>query len=408
MKNIIVSIILVLSLIGIILIDKSSKLLLLLILILSLSLSFLVNVIMNKNFTKNKDKIIIFILEAFLVAIALALTIPTQNNIKDQTSKDKVILDKSNIIAYKNVNLGEEKSDITITEGGSYTLSGTFSNSVIIDTEDEVELILDNVEINNSKTATIIGLNAKKITITLADQSINKLSDGGNSEYDGCIFSNAPLEFNGSGTLIVNGNQNEGEGIATETQTITFNDGIYQITSNDDGINAGGDGATITINGGKFYINANGDGIDSNQDLVINGGEIFVIGSDKDGDSGIDTDDGYTINGGVVIALGTDMIELPESTSKANTLAFSLNSIIPKDTLITLKSEIDQISFNAPKSFKTIIISMNFNDTNYSLYQNPNYNDLYGIIENVLDIGEILEINQQNDLKIDKQINYYK
>lgn len=408
MKNIIVSIIFVLSLIGIILIDKSSKLLLLLILILSLSLSFLVNVIMNKNFTKNKDKIIIFILEAFLVAIVLALTIPTQNNIKDQTSKDKVILDKSNIIAYKNVNLSEEKSDITITEGGSYILSGTFSNSVIIDTEDEVELILDNVEINNSKTATIIGLNAKKITITLADQSINKLSDGGNSEYDSCIFSNAPLEFNGSGTLIVNGNQNEGEGIATEAQTITFNDGIYQITSNDDGINAGGDGATITINGGKFYINANGDGIDSNQDLVINGGEIFVIGSDKGGDSGIDTDDGYTINGGVVIALGTDMIELPESTSKANTLAFSLNSIIPKDTLITLKSENDQISFNAPKSFKTIIISMNFNDTNYSLYQNPNYNDLYGIIENGLNIGEILEINQQNDFKIDKQINYYK
>lgn len=405
MKNIIFSIIFVLSLIEIILIDKSSKVLLLLILILSLSLSFLVNVIINKNFTKNKDKMIIFILEAFLTTTILALTIPDQNNIKDQISKDKVILDKSNIIKEKNVNLSDKNRDITITEGGNYTLSGTFSNSIIIDTKDEVELILDNVEINSSKTATIIGLTAKKITITLADQSINKLSDDGNSEYDGCIFSNAPLEFNGSGTLIVNGNQNEGEGIATEAQTITFNDGIYQIT--DDGINAGGDGATITINGGKIYINANGDGIDSNQDLAINGGEIFVIGSAKDGDSGIDTDTGYTINGGVVIALGTDMIELPESTSKAYTLAFNLNSSITKDTLITLKSENDQISFNAPKSFKTILISMNFTDTNYALYQNTNYNNLYGIIENIEDIGEILEINKQS-IKVDKQINYYK
>lgn len=404
MKNIIFSIIFVLSLIEIILIDKSSKVLLL-ILILSLSLSFLVNVIINKNFTKNKDKMIIFILEAFLTTTILALTIPDQNNIKDQISKDKVILDKSNIIKEKNVNLSDKNRDITITEGGNYTLSGTFSNSIIIDTKDEVELILDNVEINSSKTATIIGLTAKKITITLADQSINKLSDDGNSEYDGCIFSNAPLEFNGSGTLIVNGNQNEGEGIATEAQTITFNDGIYQIT--DDGINAGGDGATITINGGKIYINANGDGIDSNQDLAINGGEIFVIGSAKDGDSGIDTDTGYTINGGVVIALGTDMIELPESTSKAYTLAFNLNSSITKDTLITLKSENDQISFNAPKSFKTILISMNFTDTNYALYQNTNYNNLYGIIENIEDIGEILEINKQS-IKVDKQINYYK
>ena len=40
--------------------------------------------------------------------------------------------------------------------------------------------------------------------------------------------------------------------IATEAKNITFNNGTYIITSNDDGINAGGDGATITINDGTI------------------------------------------------------------------------------------------------------------------------------------------------------------
>lgn len=54
----------------------------------------------------------------------------------------------------------------------------------------------------------------------------------------------------GEGKLIVNGRQEEGEGIATEAKNITINSGVYEITSNDDGINAGGNGATITLNGG--------------------------------------------------------------------------------------------------------------------------------------------------------------
>lgn len=131
----------------------------------------------------------------------------------------------------------------------------------------------------------------------------------------------------------MNGNQQEGEGIATEAKNITINDGTIIVTSNDDGINAGGDGATITINGGTVYIDAFGDGIDSNKNAVINGGTLFVMGSDIGGDDGIDTDEGYTINGGFVIALGSDMIETPESSSKQKTIAFSFDEKIDKDTL---------------------------------------------------------------------------
>ncbi len=244
------------------------------------------------------------------------------------------------------------------------------------------------------------------------DDSINKLTDGGNSNYDGCIYSNGELIFTGNGTLYVNGEQNEGEGIATEAQNITFNSGTYIVASNDDGINAGGNGATITFNGGTFYINAGGDGIDSNKDAIINGGTIFVIGSDTGGDAGIDTDDGYVINGGIVIALGSDMIEVPMDTSKQKVIAFSLDSVISKDTIITLMKDDEVIvSFEAPKNFKTIIISTDeIDDGEYSLYSGG-YNSgtlVNGIYtDGIYTLGNIINVNSNTIFNVSGIINLF-
>ncbi len=81
----------------------------------------------------------------------------------------------------------------------------------------------------------------RELVIRLADNSNNTLSDGGASEYDACIYSNGKLTIEGNGTLNVYGNQEEGEGIATETNDITINGGVINIECQDDGINAGGE-----------------------------------------------------------------------------------------------------------------------------------------------------------------------
>ncbi|MCM1052942.1 MAG: carbohydrate-binding domain-containing protein [Ruminococcus sp.] len=370
----------------------------------------------------NADKIIIYILGNIIVTSILLISevIVTNNHLSfnnkpfDQNSeKDKVDLNENNIISTNNIDLNNYKTDVTITKGGTYTFSGNFKNSIIVNAENEdVEIVLNNVKIETQNTGAIIGLSANSITITSADETENTLSDGGNSEYDGCVWSNAKLIFEGSGKLIVNGNQNEGEGIATEAKDITFNSGTYIITSNDDGINAGGDGATITINGGIIYVDASGDGIDSNKDAIINGGKLFVMGSDIGGDAGIDTDAGYTINGGEVIALGSDMIETPKNTSTQKSLCFTLNNKINKDTLVTLMKDDEVIvSFKASKSFKTIIISSdNLEDANYSLYQNgTNTGTLeYGIYQNgKYTKGDLITINNLNVFNASKMINIF-
>lgn len=361
--------------------------------VFSACLIYLLMSIKNKKVFVNSDKVIIFVLAAALLSTYLtAGTMVVSNRfvlknnapVQEQSAeKDKVTLDESNSVNSDATNLGDCTTDVTITKGGTYEFSGEFTHSIIINAANEdVEIVLNNVKITNSSTAAIIGLSAKTVTINAKDNTENTLSDGGNSEYDGCIFSNAPLVFTGNGTLIVNGNQNEGEGIAAEATDISINSGKYIITSNDDGINAGGDGGTITINGGDIYVNASGDGIDSNKNAVINGGTLFVLGSDVGGDAGIDTDAGYTVNGGTVVALGSDMIEMPKAESSQNTLAFTLDTKIDKDTPVVLKNSSGNeiISFNAPKSFKTVIISTSdLENGSYSLFTSLSASQDYGV-----------------------------
>lgn len=315
----------------------------------------------------DKSKLLIYLLgNVILVGLATAaLTAvvanlaPKTNDGAEQTASVEVNLDETNVIEAGTINLNERDADLTIKNGGSYTLSGNLEHSVVIDAEgQEVRIVLNGATISSSQTAAIVGLAANKITIELAEGTENTLSDGGNSNYDGAIFSNAALVFEGNGALTVNGQQNEGEGIASEAQNITFNGGTYNINASDDGINAGGDGGTITINGGNFYISAGGDGIDSNRDAVINGGTVFVIGSEDGGNAGIDTENGYTINGGTVIALGSDMLETPKDSSKQKVLALTLGQTIKQGTNLALNSKTGTvIAFQAPKKFRTVIIS---------------------------------------------------
>ena len=346
----------------------------------SLALLYLLMSRKNERFYQNRDKATIYLLANIILIAALTagLTLAAGKLLPsgslprgESAEREKTELDQSNIAAPGEIDLGKAQTDLSITSGGTYILSGEFSHSVIVDAgKEDVCLVLAGVKIESQNAPAIVGLSAGKITITSQADTENILSDSGNSEYDACIFSNAALEFDGEGMLTVNGRQNEGEGIATQEQDITIQSGTYRITAADDGINAGGDGATIAVNGGTLYIDASGDGIDSNRDAVINGGTVFVMGSDLGGDAGIDTDAGYTIHGGLVIALGSDMIELPETQSRQMSIAFTLDEKIEKGTLITLmQGEQAILSFEAEKSFRTLILSSDaLEEGTYSLY----------------------------------------
>ena len=290
-----------------------------------------------------------------------------EENKEKETSADDV--DAGQTVNSKEINLSEYDSNLTISEAGTYTLSGSFKNSVVVNANGDVVLILNGVNIESTMTAAIANGTTNSLTIKLADGTVNNLSDGGSSEYDGCIFSYGKLTIEGNGTLNVNGKQEDGEGIATKSCDIVINSGTINIASQDDGLNAGGSGGSIIINGGTIYIKANGDGIDSNGALTINGGKVYTIGSSQGGDAGIDTDEGFVFNGGDIIALGSDMLEKPESTSKQKSVCFELSTKVSSGSTVEVKNANGDsiVSFESKEDFKTLLVS-NEKVTDEALY----------------------------------------
>lgn len=352
----------------------------------ALEISILVIYLLLSKFNKlslketfeNKSKILSFIILAVLVTAIITMSVllinknnrekfeggrngqmmmPMDDEVERTTKAEDV--DSGENVNSEVINLNEHTSNITITEAGNYTLTGEFGYTVLVNANGEVVLNLNNAQIKNELTAALANISTNPLTINLLDGTNNTFSDGGSSEYDACVYSAGPLTFKGTGYLEVYGNQEEGEGIATETNNLTIDGGNIKIVSNDDGLNAGGDGGTIKINDGTVYIKASGDGIDSNKNIVINGGSVYTMGSSKGGDAGVDADEGTTINGGELIALGSDMLEKPLNDSKQKAIAQNLFTAIEAGSELVLKdSEGNEItSFIADDSFKTIIIS---------------------------------------------------
>ena len=312
-------------------------------------------------------QVIIIIVLSIVLGLLLLRLFDSRNNmmfnpIEEETEKEtkKEDVDKGSNVNAKTINLADYNTNINITEAGEYTITGSFEHSVLVDSDEKVTINLDNVNIDSKVNAAIANINTGELVINIRKGTTNTLKDGGSSELDGCIYSSGKLVIQGEGKLSVYGTQEEGEGIATTDNDITINGGEIYIESADDGLNAGGDnGGVITINGGNITIKASGDGIDSNKNLIINGGKVYTIGSSIGGDAGIDTDGSFEINGGEVIALGSDMLQNPDKNSKQKYVSFTLSSKISSGTKVSLKdakgNEI--ISFTANEDFKTIILS---------------------------------------------------
>ncbi len=200
-----------------------------------------------------------------------------------------------------------ENNKVTITEAGTYVLSGTLTDGCIdvnVSGKGTVRLILNGVNITSSTTAPFIVEDAKKVVVTLADGTTNTFTDStrvaaDDEDYSAAVYSKADLTFNGNGTLNINAGYRNG---IKSTDDLKIVSGTYNITSNEDGIvgkdllavktgtfniTSGQDGmkstydkddtkGNIIIDEGIFNITASTDGIQSEHILRINGGEFNI------------------------------------------------------------------------------------------------------------------------------------
>lgn len=225
-------------------------------------------------------------------------------------------------------------SVVTISEEGTYILSGSSDDGQVIVSVDDnakVQLVLDGLTLTNDDSACILVTNADKVFITLADGSSNTLSDTG-SEYvqtiedttvDGVIFSKDTLTLNGSGSLTVNASYDNAivskddlkitsgnytinaAGKALEGKdSIRIKDGNITITSQDDALhsdNEDEDKGYIYIENGTINISTNDDGIHAQNSIAIEGGNINISQSYE----GIEAEQ-IDINGGTIYVVASD------------------------------------------------------------------------------------------------------
>lgn len=160
---------------------------------------------------------------------------------------------------------------------------------------------------------------------------------------------------------------------------ITLNDGDISIVASDDGINAadgssssgmgmggfgGGQASSsdssvlLTINGGNIFVNAGGDGLDSNGNIVMNGGNVTVLGPTSDGDTALDFDGAFTINGGVLMAFGSSgMLETPTSAQNGCCIVTTLGTVSANSEFSLMDSSGNVImSYTPTKNYASAIV----------------------------------------------------
>lgn len=282
----------------------------------------------------------------------------------------------------------------------------------------------DSTSTKGIKSDGALYVNGGTYTINSADDSFHSNSDvtinDGTytiSSGDDGIHADSALLVNG-GTITVTESYEGLEGL-----NITINDGKIDITASDDGMNAaggndasgfggrGGDGfkgmqapdaaqksdsasdtaqttGNITvaaqksdntsvasqdtdtasddemwmvINGGYVHVLAGGDGLDSNGDLTINGGEVYVDGPSDNGNSAIDYGEKspFYINGGTVVAVGSSGMAEDVSTDSKQQVAFvKLDSQVDAGDVILKDADGNEIiSYTVQKKYDCVIIS---------------------------------------------------
>lgn len=271
-------------------------------------------------------------------------------------------------ITEKDINLNDYNENISITRGGTYNLSGSFSHTIIVSCNGDVTLVLNNVEINTKDMASIINKGAGKLKIETQEGTTNNLSDEGSSYYDSVIYSTGPVELKGSGILNINANQNIGVNVLSND--FVLNSGTVNITAKNYGIITSEDGGLINIVNGNLTINSTKSNLKSKQNIIIEGGITYLLGTEDD--SSIDTTNGYEINGGTLIAIGKDIYESPTTSSKNYTICLKLKDIVKKNSVLSLVDSNNKeiLTFLSDDDFNSLIISTkSITKGTYKLYK---------------------------------------
>lgn len=290
---------------------------------------------------------------------------------------------------------------VTITDEGTYILTGTLDNGMIIvnsEKTDKTQIVLNGVTIHSETSAPIYILQSDKVFITTAPDTINTLSNGGTfaiNSADDAVHSNTSVTVNGGSFDIATGDDAFhaeetlliADGIIAISESYEGLEGLYvevtggeiTLTASDDGINAAGgtdasgmggrdamrnpgmssaSNGSIIISGGTIQITASGDGLDANGTLEITGGYTVVCGPTQGDTATLDYDVSGTISGGTFIGTGASGMAQSFSDSSQGVVAVSVGNQSAGTTFQLSDSDGNIILTHTPElSYQVVILS---------------------------------------------------
>lgn len=316
-----------------------------------------------------------------------SLTVDAEKNAKVFIRLNGVSITCSNDAAIR-INQAD-KVFLTLAAGTENTVTSgeTYSAAALADKTDGAIFSHDDLTINGSGALTVTaaykhGIAANDslriaggtITVTAPSDTIH-VNDSLHitgasltlSAGDDALHSDTSIAILGGGITV----NSCSEGI--ESPEILIEDGDITVTSTDDGINACGtetaDGSLpgVTINGGTVtLLNPSGrdaDGIDSNGNIDINGGLVYISlvgdGSNCALDYGSENGGVCRINGGTVVACGgSTMLEAMSENSAQPSLLYA-GATQAAGTEIALQAADGKtlLTFAAPNSFSAVLVS---------------------------------------------------
>lgn len=171
-----------------------------------------------------------------------------------------------------------EDNKVVITSGGTYILEGSLANGQIYvhaGDDEKVQLVFRNIDIFCNTSAPVYIENADKTVITLPEGTINNLSDSLaplDDSAGGCIYSKDDLTINGTGTLNITANYNNGISCKND---LTIVDGTYNITAANNGLKGNDSISILTC---TMNIESLDDGCKVSNDTEENKGYLFIAG----------------------------------------------------------------------------------------------------------------------------------
>lgn len=253
-------------------------------------------------------------------------------------------------------------SDVTINDG-TYTISsgddGIHADSALLVNGGTITV----TESYEGLEGLNITINDGKIDITASDDGMNAAGGNDASGFggrggDGFKGMQAPDAAQKPDDTSDNTSDNTQKPNDTSDKAQTT--GNITVASQDTDT-ASDDEMWMVINGGYVHVLAGGDGLDSNGDLTINGGEVYVDGPSDNGNSAIDYGEksSFYINGGTVVAVGSSGMAEDVSTDSKQQAAFvKLDSQVDAGDVILKDADGNEIiSYTVQKKYDCVIIS---------------------------------------------------